>query len=103
MTVCSPRSYRAGGQQPANDSPAWKDVRAQDLVGRMHHSTDVTDQVTAQGLALCCGQVLSLKPVLVPLLLPKTHLDTRVSQSLSFCGAVTNEDSRQTLTDPNVV
>lgn len=93
LTVCvSPPMYRAGGQQPANDRPAWQDVRAQDLIGRMDHSTDVADQVAAQGLALCCGQVLSLKPVLIPLLLPKTHLDTQVNSPeldvITLCSSV---------------
>lgn len=66
--------YRAGGEQPANDSPAGQDVRAQHLIGWVHHAADVANQVAAQRLALCRGQVLSLEPVLVSLLLAKTHL-----------------------------
>lgn len=41
-------SYRAGGEQPANDGPAGQDVRAQHLIGWVHHSTDVADEVAAQ-------------------------------------------------------
>lgn len=42
----------------------------------MDHPTDVTDEVTAQRLALSSGQVLSLEPVLITLLLPKPYLTT---------------------------
>lgn len=70
----TPPPYRAGGEQPADNGPAWQDVRAQHLVGWMDHATDVTDEVAAQRLALSGGQVLSLEPVLVALLLPKAYL-----------------------------
>lgn len=70
----APPPYRAGGEQPANDGPARQDVGAQHLVGWMDHAADVADEVAAQRLALGRGQVLSLEPVLVPLLLPETDL-----------------------------
>lgn len=69
-----PPPYRAGGEQPADDGPAWQDVGAQHLIGWVDHPADVTDQVTAQRLALGGGQVLSLEPVLITLLLPKAYL-----------------------------
>lgn len=68
------RTYRAGGEQPPDDGPARQDVGAEHLVGWVHHPTDVTDEVAAQGLAVRGGQVLPLEPVLVPLLLPEPHL-----------------------------
>lgn len=69
-----PPPYRAGGEQPADDGPAWQNVGAQHLIGWVDHPADVTDEVTAQRLALSGGQVLSLEPVLITLLLPKTYL-----------------------------
>lgn len=41
-------SYRAGGEQPANDGPAGQDVGAQHLIGRVHHAADVADEVATQ-------------------------------------------------------
>lgn len=71
-----PPPYRTGSEQPADNGPARQDVRAKHLIGWMDHPTDVTDEVTAQRLALSRGQVLSLEPVLVTLLLPKPYLNT---------------------------
>lgn len=81
-------AYRAGGEQPANDGPAREDVRAEHLVGWMDHSTDVADEVTAQGLAVWGGQVLPLEPVLVPLLLAKPDLEGEEEQT--GCGTTTH-------------
>lgn len=72
----APPPYRTGGEQPADDGPAWQDVRAKHLIGWMDHPADVADEVTAQRLALSGGQVLSLEPVLITLLLPKPNLTT---------------------------
>lgn len=67
-------THRAGGEQPPNDGPAWEDVGAEHLIGGVDHATDVAYEVTAQGLAVRGGQVLPLKPVLVPLLLAEPDL-----------------------------
>lgn len=67
-------SYRAGGEKPANYGPAGEDVGTQHLVGRVDHSANVANEVAAQGLAVWGGQILSLEPVLVALLLAKAHL-----------------------------
>lgn len=72
----APPPYRTGSEQPADNGPAWQDVRAKHLIGGMDHPTDVADKVTAQRLALSRGQVLPLEPVLVTLLLPKPYLTT---------------------------
>lgn len=69
------RTHRAGGEQPPNDGPAREDVGAEHLVGGVDHATDVAYEVAAQGLAVGGGQVLPLKPVLVPLLLAEPHLE----------------------------
>lgn len=44
----SQSSYRACGEQPANDGPAGQDVGAQHLIGRVHHAADVANEVAAQ-------------------------------------------------------
>lgn len=48
----------------------------------MDHTADVANEVTPQRLTLSGGQVLSLEPVLVPLLLSETHLSTGRNRSL---------------------
>lgn len=81
-------SYRAGCQKPANNSPARQNIRAQHFIGWMNHATYITNEVTAQWLALSCGQILPLKPVLVTLLLTKPNLQTQKARA--FDKQVTN-------------
>lgn len=51
----------------------------------MDHAHYETDDVAAQALALGGGEVLALEPVLVPLVVPETDLDTsKVSLSGRF-------------------
>lgn len=69
------RTHRAGGEQPPDDGPAREDVGAEHLVGGVDHAADVAYEVAAQGLAVGGGQILPLKPVLVPLLLAEPHLE----------------------------
>lgn len=69
------RTHRAGGEQPPDDGPAREDVGAEHLVGGVDHAADVAYEVAAQGLAVRGGQILPLKPVLVPLLLAEPHLE----------------------------
>ena len=52
------RTNCAGCEEPANDSPTRDDVRTQHFVGGVDDSTDVANEITAQGLALWGRQIL---------------------------------------------
>ena len=58
LSVVKDDTHSTCGEQPANDSPAWDDVRAEQLIGRMYDSTDVADEITTQGLTLWSRQIL---------------------------------------------
>lgn len=51
-------TYCACGQQPTNHSPPLNDFRTEDFVGWMNVTTDVSDEVTPEGLALRSVQIL---------------------------------------------
>lgn len=78
-------THRARCQQPANDRPAGNNVRAELFVRRVNDSADVADEVTPQRLTFCCGEILTLEPLLVVPLTTKLYLHHTCDQSDVSC------------------